>query len=547
MQPLLPDFEQLSLAQQVAQMVVVRAAGYLFDHQIRYPVWEPTAATLRQWVAELGVGGVILLGGSAAEVALQTTQLQQWATVPLLLAADVEEGVGQRFAGATWGPPPLALGAIAQTDPDQAAHWATALGALTAREAQAIGLNWVLAPVVDVNNNPANPVINVRALGETPALVSQLAQAFLRGVQQYPVLSAAKHFPGHGDTAVDSHLELPVLPHDRARLEQIEFPPFQAAIAAGVDAVMSAHVRLPALDAADPATLSRPILTELLREQWGFAGLIVTDALVMGAIARHYGPNEAAVRAVEAGADILLMPADPVGAVQAVCDAVASGRLSADRIAASVARIWQAKQKVCGPPPGTSAHAWETPPPHPADTLPLTLAPAAARSTVADILQAAQIHHGALLPAVSAGRNLIVVDSWLNCDFLDRAAPAIALPQTHGYAPQLLDSQHSPPGLAQCLAPQPTLLQLFIRGNPFRGSADLSTVAWQVFQTLLATEQLQALVLYGSPYLLEKFTQAMPPDVPYVFTYGQMPQAQAIALQALGCGTSKTMQTRDFC
>src|SRR3712207_298866 len=155
------------------------------------------------------------------------------------------------------------------------------MGSVTAKEALAIGINWVLAPVVDVNNNPKNPVINVRAFGETPEIVSELASAFIRGAQHYPVLTTAKHFPGHGDTAIDSHLDLPVLPHTPPRLATIELPPFKAAIAAGVDAIMSAHLLIPAWDEQYPATLSRKVLTELLRDFLGFEGLIVTDALVM--------------------------------------------------------------------------------------------------------------------------------------------------------------------------------------------------------------------------------------------------------------------------
>ena len=251
----LPDLNDLSLKEQVAQMVVVRASGYLFDHQIQYPAWEPPAAQLQHWLQDLGVGGVILLGGSAAELALRTQQLQDWAKVPLLIAADIEEGVGQRFAGATWFPPPMAIGSIGLKDPRQAEFYAEQMGAITAQEALAIGINWVLAPVVDVNNNPRNPVINVRAFGETPEAVSQLACAFIRGAKQYPVLTTAKHFPGHGDTATDSHIDLPVLPHSPARLAKVELPPFANAIASGVDAVMSAHLLIPAWDEQNPATL----------------------------------------------------------------------------------------------------------------------------------------------------------------------------------------------------------------------------------------------------------------------------------------------------
>lgn len=542
MNPLLPNIDDLSIAQQVAQMVVARASGYLFDHQIQYPDWEPPLETLRSWVQDLGVGGVILLGGSAAEIALRTQQLQDWAAIPLLMAADVEEGVGQRFRGATWFPPPLALSAIAQQNLDQAIALAEQMGAMTAQEARAIGLNWVLAPVVDVNNNPNNPVINVRAFGETPAIVTQLAIAFLRGARQHPVLTVAKHFPGHGDTAIDSHLELPVIPHALERLQQIELPPFEAAIAAGVDSIMSAHLLIPALDPKHPATLSPQVLTNLLRQQLGFEGLIVTDALVMGAIASRYGANQAPVLAVEAGADILLMPIDPVGAIQAVCEAVETGRIPAERIRASVERIWRAKQKVGSPlSSAETGHAWEnlspTLPPHHLTT---HLAQPAAIATVTDILQASmQVHCPVLSRLANSAdsvpkRNLIVVDDALVCEYLERQAPAIGLPQTRGYHLELIDC-HTPAIAQDNIAKnwQPTLLQLFIRGNPFRGSAGLTETAHHCLQTLLKTEQLQALVIYGSPYLLAAVLPEFPIEIPYVLTYGQMPTAQAIALNTL--------------
>ncbi|MEM8614997.1 MAG: glycoside hydrolase family 3 N-terminal domain-containing protein, partial [Cyanobacteria bacterium P01_H01_bin.105] len=352
LKPILPDPDSLSLSQLVAQMIVVRTTGHLFDHEIEYPVWEATQAQLEHYVTKLGVGGLILLGGSGAEVALRCQTLQAMAEIPLLIAADIEEGVGQRFSGATWFPPPMALGEIARTNVDLAKDWARQFGRHTACEAMAIGLNWVLAPVVDVNNNSANPVINVRAFGETPEIVTQLTQAFIAGAQDYPVLTTAKHFPGHGDTSIDSHLSLPVIEHDLDRLDRVELASFKGAMfpdeGKSVDSVMTAHICLSALDQKHPATLSKPILTGLLRQDLGFDGLIVTDALVMGAITDTYGPYEAAVLAVEAGADVVLMPADVEGCIQAICEAVRVGRLDKDQIRSSVERIWRAKYKVSG-------------------------------------------------------------------------------------------------------------------------------------------------------------------------------------------------------
>ncbi len=525
----LPDLDTLSLPEQVAQMVVVRASGYLFDHQIQYPDWEPPAAKLRYWLEQLNVGGVILLGGSAIEIALRSQQLQDWAKTPLLIAADIEEGVGQRFAGATWLPPPMAISSIARRDFSRGQHYAEQMGAVVAQEALAIGINWLLAPVVDVNNNPDNPVINVRAFGENTPEVSQLATAFIRGAKAYEVLTTAKHFPGHGDTAIDSHLDLPVLLHSSSRLAEVELPPFTAAIAAGVDAVMSAHLLIECWDAERPATLSERILTQQLRQRLGFEGLIVTDALVMGAIARRYGSNEAPVLAVEAGADILLMPVDPEGAIQAVCEAVTTGRISSKRIRTSVERIWQAKRKVnCGDPP---ARLYQK------------LAQSDSLRLADDILQASQVVRGSplqLKPSDSCSVNLIVVDDPLTCDFLSRHTPAIALPTKLGYTTRIShSSERSPTGnafarLDTSIATTfdcPTLLQLFIRGNPFRGSAGL-TQAQDWLQSLLESGNLQALVIYGSPYL-SQFLLALPSEMPCVFSYGQMPTAQEIALKTL--------------
>ena len=535
--------DNLSLPELVAQMFVVRASGCLFDHQIRYPEWEPTASKLRDYLEKLGVGGVILVGGSAAELAVRSHQLQYWAKFPLLLAADIEEGVGQRFAGATWFGPPMAIAEIARHDAGKADRYAEQMGAVTAIEARAIGLNWILAPVVDVNNNPDNPVINVRAFGETSEIVGKLASAFIRGAGEHPVLTTAKHFPGHGDTAVDSHLELPVLPHSPTRLAKVELPPFVEAIAAGVDAVMSAHLLIPAWDAEFPATLSRKILIGKLREELGFEGLIVTDALVMGAIASKYGANEAAVLAAEAGADVLLMPLDPEGAILAVCEAVTQNRISISQIKESVKRIWKAKAKV-GLLMKEKEKAADT---KSIESIDLSLlANPEARATAADILRDS-LKFGGSLPLVPRKlsqnqvlRNLIVVDDVLGCEFLGKHTPAIALPEQFGYKLQLIDDRTG--AIVDNTDPEhfsPTLLQIFIRGNCFRGSAGLTQAAQDWFKKLLKTGELQAVLIYGSPYVLEQFLPHLPASIPYIFCFGQMPTAQSIALELL-FGIDKT-------
>ena len=532
----LPDPETLSLAAQVAQLITVRASGFLFDHQRRYPQWELSTADLRHCVEDLGIGGVILLGGSAAEVGVRSQQLQSWAEISLLLAADIEEGVGQRFAGATHFPPPMALAAIAQHDLALACEYAQQMGAFTAQEATAIGLNWILAPVVDVNNNADNPVINVRAFGETPDVVGQLSQAFIQGAQQWPLLTTAKHFPGHGDTAVDSHLQLPVIPHDYQRLDQVELAPFRTAIARGVAAVMTAHLQVPVVDPQLPATLSPAILTRLLRQDMGFDGLVVTDALIMGAIANQYGPYEAAVLAIEAGADILLMPADPAGTIEAVCEAVRTRRVAPERLLTSVERVWRAKQKVSSglTIPPAACHAWEHVPLPPVQLEGLATPPA--RQTLAQILQASTQHRGQIvsLPAATKGQSLVIVDDVLNTDWLSPHAPAIARPAQSGYQARLVDAQVCSVSFEQLVqSDQPTVLQLFSRGNPFRGCAGLSDYARQCFEQLNARQLLAGLIVYGSPYVFEPLMAQLLATVPYGFTYSQTPEGQAVVLAQL--------------
>ena len=334
-----------------------------------------------------------------------SSDLQNWANFPLLIAADIEEGVGQRFAGATWFPPPMALAAIAKKNLPLAKQLAKQMGTVTAQEALAIGINWILSPVVDVNNNPENPVINVRAFGDTPEIVSCLANAFIEGAKDYAVLTTAKHFPGHGDTASDSHLNLPTIPQPASRLAAVELPPFQQAIAAEVDSIMTAHLLIPAWDGERPATLSPPILTGQLRQNLGFTGLIVTDALIMGGVANFASPEEVAVMAVEAGADILLMPPDPEAAIAAVFDAVKSGRITEARIDESVRRIWQAKQKLQQ---------------QPGQFLSCLCQPTASKTVNTILQESLQLGGNLPLQSTSNGRNLIVVDDLLNCDFLER-------------------------------------------------------------------------------------------------------------------------------
>ncbi len=522
MSQILPPWQSLSLKAQIGQMIIVRASGHLFDRQIRYPAWEASNCQLQEWLTQLNLGGVILLGGSSAELKMRSQQLQTRSTIPLFIAADIEEGVGQRFAGATWFPPLMALGEIAKHNLDLAREYATAMGAITAQQALTVGINWLLAPVVDVNNNPDNPVINIRAFSDNPETVSHLAAAFIAGAKSHAVLTTAKHFPGHGDTATDSHLDLPTLLHDALRLNRIELPPFQTAIASGVDSVMTAHLMIPSWDEDYPATLSAKILTDKLRQQLGFEGLIVTDALIMGGVAKYASPEEIAVRAIEAGNDILLMPEDPQVAIESIYQAVQKERISQERIEESLERIWQAKNKLIANDASTNNTSWST-------RLEDDRGCLVSRSILQDSLQTSS---KIILKKRSnlAGRNLIVVDDVLNSPFLDIQTPAITIPQQWGYQRQIVD-RHS----INCILDdnRPTLLQIFLRGNPFRGTAGLTPTTQAIYLQLIQRQQLDALIIYGSPYVADWFKQNISDRLPLVFTYGQMPEAQAISLQTL--------------
>ena len=282
-----------------------------------------------------------VLGQPLAAASL-LNRLQAAAKIPLLVTSDFETGVGFRMEGATNFPRAMAFGAAG--DP----RLAFEAGRITAVEARAIGIHVNFAPVVDVNNNPRNPVINTRSFGEDPATVGRLAAAYIEGLAAGGMIAAVKHFPGHGDTDVDSHLDLPVIRHPRERLEAVELPPFRAGIAAGAGGVMTAHVALPALDpdARRPATFSEPMARGLLRDELGFEGLVFTDSMRMRAITRMLPPAPAAARAVAAGHDVVLDSRDDRAALAGVGAAVADGTIGSAQLDASVRRILEAKARL---------------------------------------------------------------------------------------------------------------------------------------------------------------------------------------------------------
>jgi beta-N-acetylhexosaminidase len=280
----------------------------------------------------------VTLGHPLAAASL-LNRLQSIAPYPLLNTADFETGPGFRLEGATNFPRNMAFGAAGDE------NLAYAAGKITAEESRAIGVQVDFAPVVDVNNNPRNPVINTRSYGEDPALVARLGSAFARGLQDGGMIATLKHFPGHGDTDVDSHLGLPIIKHPRETLDRTEFPPFKAGIAAGAGAIMTAHIEMPALDPTPntPTTLSRSIVSDVLRREMGFDGIVYTDSMGMAGVAKLYTPGEAAVRAIRAGNDVILQSPDDAAAFAALKAAVEAGEIPRAQIDKSVERVLRAK------------------------------------------------------------------------------------------------------------------------------------------------------------------------------------------------------------
>ena len=320
---------------------------------------------LKRNVVENKIGGVIFFGAPIYETTHLANRMQEVAEIPLLMSLDAETGIGMRFEDATNFPWAMAITATGNPE------FARRMGVVTGREARAIGIQHVYAPVFDVNNNAANPVINVRSFGEDPADVARFGVAFAEGIQSQRVIATAKHFPGHGDTAVDSHRGLPIIDYSRERLERTELMPFRKAVEAGIGAVMIAHIALPQIDSEEvrplknfiqgdaelgaeivnqsatiPATLSAKVQTDLLRNDMGFKGLIVSDAMSMSGLTIYFTQEEAGVRAFLAGTDILEKPADVDAMLRGLKEAVASGRISTSRLDDSVRRQLAWKHEV---------------------------------------------------------------------------------------------------------------------------------------------------------------------------------------------------------
>ncbi len=498
-----PLLRSLSLHDRIAQLIVVRGYGDYPESSDR------EYERFVHWIRDTHVGGFIVAGrirngdvipAQPFEMAAFINHVQREAKTPLLVGSDFERGASMRVAQTARFPYLMAFGAAHDLEAIRR------LGAATAREARALGVNWAFAPDADVNNNPDNPIINTRSFGEDPQAVAADVAAFIDGAHSDPgnyVLLSAKHFPGHGDTAEDSHMQLARLDKPKERIESLELVPFRAAIAHGVDSIMTGHLAVPAIEPEPiPATVSRNVLTTLLRDELGFKGLVITDALEMQAITSLYPAGQAAVRAIEAGADVLLMPTDPEACIQAIMTAVGKKEISLQRLNASVQKVLAAKQRV-----GLFRNRLVNLD-HITDDLEAHKLDALAQN-VADLAFTLVKDEKQLFPMASAEGSCLIImsegefsargQSLVNA--LQAASVPLTVYVTHPSMPGTLLTNFAT-DIARC---KQVYVATFITVGANRGSVSLQGGLNQFLKTVIAGPAPVALISFGSPYLYRDF------------------------------------------
>lgn len=489
---------KLTLRQQVAQLVVVRFYGeapasnrklYRELHRL------VTVTQVGGMIALNRVRNGIVVNAEPHAMASFLNRMQRAAPLPLIVGGDFERGASMRMSGTVKFPHLMAYGAAGDIE------GARFLGAYTAREARAMGVHWVFAPDADVNNNAGNPVIGLRSFGENPAEVAKFVSAYIEGAKsetRAPVLVCAKHFPGHGDTNVDSHYGFPVMAMDRERLNAIELVPFRAAIAAKVDSIMTAHVTLPAVEPEEvPATVSKNVIGGLLKRDLGFEGIVTTDAMDMAGLSAKYPPGEAAVRAIEAGVDVLLIPSNADRAVDGVVKAVESGRISRERIRQSVEKVLAAKVRL-GLHRKRLVDVEEI-----SETLDDEEAATRAQRT-ADLAVTLVRNEGAVLPVAKTDSACLYVLSENRYSPLGRALIEQVKDRAPRMGAQWLDSS-LPEATFDDLAERSKTCSTVIAAV---FAARLSSPNTRFLEALIAGPAPVALVSFGNPYLLREFPGA---------------------------------------
>ena len=512
------------LRRQVAELFIVRASGFNLDSQRLYPNLEESNSNLKRLLEE-GVGGVIVLGGTVKELEIRCNILKKWSGKPLLLCADIEEGVGQRFYGGTKFVPPMGIAQIYKKDQTLAISIAEKIGYFTGKEAKEIGLNWLLAPVCDINNNPNNPVINLRAWGEEPETVKSLTCAFQRGVSRSKMLTCAKHFPGHGNSEVDSHLDLPEIHNDLSKLEKFELIPFKSLINQGVNSVMIGHLLFPKIDPIFPATLSKRVVTDLLRIKFKYDGLVVSDALVMNAIKNKYSSGKSAVMAFDAGIDLIMMPKDIDEAIDSLTDAFYSGKISLERL--NISRERRKKQLDLV----SNEDDFKKEDFNNEDNKNKFLLDASKFSN-SIIKSSIFVREESTIKAEFNDINLIQIDNFDQVH--NKFIPALDFPKAVGFKNLIIHPLGiSPWGktnknfleLGQ-FSNSKILVQLFVRGKPFIG-LDYHNDHWiDTIEKLEFEQRLSGIIIYGCPYLFDKIKKSIHKNIPLAYSPSQTEEAQ---------------------
>ncbi len=523
--------DKSQLRREVSELIIIRASGYNLDSQRLYPNLELSNSKLKR-LLEAGVGGVIFFGGTLKELEIRCKVLTKWAGKPLLLCADVEEGVGQRFKGGTKFVPPMGIAQIYKKDQNLAISIAEKLGIITGQEAKKIGLNWVLAPVCDINNNPNNPVINLRAWGEDPSTVSALSCAFHRGLSSTNVLSCAKHFPGHGNSEFDSHLELPIIENDLSSIENFELIPFRSLIDQEISSVMIGHLLFTNIDPNYPATMSRKLVSDLLRRKLKFDGLVVSDALVMNAISQKFSGGEAAVRAFDAGIDLIMMPKDADEAIDSLVESFNTGRLSIERLYQSLERKKKLLSKL-----GNQLKSKNIDLTDQIQEEKIFLETSNLIKSV--VKESVLILEGEIETIGTNDVNLLQIDDFEQVS--NKLTPALLLPEEAGYRNVIVhplgispweNSKKNTFSLKN-IGKGKILFQLFMRGKPFLGN-NYQRESWvSAINKLEKEKNLSGLVIYGCPYLFNRLKTSLSSSIPLAYSPSQLEEAQNYILSRM--------------
>ncbi len=500
----------------LASMTVEEKIGQLFvaDLVAVYSNREsPGFRLAMEFVHKYHVGGFVLAGGVVTDIAIVTNALQRESRLPLLINADLEGGLWfnhpyrwmmgrgpelPRFIAGGGTPLPSCMAIGATGNP----RFAYEFGRITAREARAVGIQWSNTPVADVNSNPHNPIINTRSFGEDPAQVAVMVEAYVRGAQEERMIATLKHFPGHGDTEEDTHMKLPSLPFDRARLDTMEFVPFAAGIRAGAKAVMTAHIALPTIDPEKrPATLSPVIVNELLRGHLGFDGLVVTDGMTMQGVTDHFSAAEAAIRAIEAGVDAILVPADLAQAYNGLLGAVKSGRISQARLDQSVRRVLAAKAWA-----GIDRQRLVN-----VDKIMSIVAPPQSEK-IADSMFCASVtllrNNGSVLPLHPASRvHVITVTDEPNLQMGD-ALLDVLQPNVRSVALSHLWNESSPDAISrlngELQSADVIVLGIYLSVGSWKGQLGFSAELQKFFDTIASLKKPVVTIAFGDPYVIGK-------------------------------------------